>query len=259
MRLAETQAAIRNAVIADEGVSGLPLKGGVNPLRRLAIHRRHYHASLAAALTTKFPATAWLMGPPDFSAAAAAYVRANPPAAPCIAEYGEGFPAFIAGWPASARAPYLAEVAAADWHLGRVSIAVDAPALSINALAPLPAAELEHVRFVLQPGLRFLAVEWAVDTLIALRLGGEPPAALELRPEKLWLEFSGARGIFRINRLDAGTFAFRRALADGAPLGEAAARGLAASPDYDVGAALASVFADGLVIGTRHPLLRAGP
>ena len=96
LSLAETQLWIRRAVV-DGDTAGIPpqLIGGRNPRRRLAIHQRHYRSSLVAAIRTKFPATAWLLGMPFLDEAAQEFVRQHPPATPCIAEYGEEFPAFF--------------------------------------------------------------------------------------------------------------------------------------------------------------------
>src|SRR6516165_6511530 len=106
--LAETQLWIRRAVV-DGDTAGIPpqLIGGRDPRRRLAIHQRHYRSSLVAAIRTKFPATAWLLGMPFLDEAAQEFVRRHPPATPCIAEYGEEFPGFLSTYLGAARAPYL--------------------------------------------------------------------------------------------------------------------------------------------------------
>src|SRR6516165_1172156 len=94
--LAEMQLRIRRAVVDGDTAGIAPLLiGGRDPGQRLAIHQRHYRSSLVAAIRTKFPATAWLLGMPFLDEAAKQFVRQQPPAAPCIAEYGEEFPRFI--------------------------------------------------------------------------------------------------------------------------------------------------------------------
>jgi hypothetical protein len=188
------------------------------------------------------------MGSAEFALAAAAYVHAHPPTAPCIAEYGEGFPDFVARLPISERAHYLAAVARADWHLGQVSIAIAEEPLAIEALAAMAQEELWVARLKLQPGLRFLATEWPIDSLVALHLNGNPPEQFVLENSPVGLQFRGARGAFSVERLDPATFAFRCALKDGATLGEAAEKGVAARGDFDPGGALASLFAAGLVV-----------
>src|SRR5947209_3436575 len=86
--LLEMQRRMRDAVVADQAAGALLplLTGGRDPSARLAIHRHHYQASLTRAILDKFPAVSWLAGERFATAAAQAFARAHPPAAPCIAE-----------------------------------------------------------------------------------------------------------------------------------------------------------------------------
>ena len=69
--LADMQLRIRHAVVDGDTATIAPLLiGGRAPERRLAIHQRHYRSSLVAAVRTKFPATAWLLGMPFLDEAA---------------------------------------------------------------------------------------------------------------------------------------------------------------------------------------------
>ena len=95
--LADLEGMLARAVISgDSAPAAAALVGGLDPRERLAIHLRHYQTSLTAVLREKFPASAWLVGADLVTAAACAYVRAHPPRQPCIAEYGSGFPRFLA-------------------------------------------------------------------------------------------------------------------------------------------------------------------
>ena len=138
--LADVQQRIRDAVVTGDAASAASLfVGGKDAGRRLAIHLRHYRASLATAVLGRFPATGWLVGSPLLEEAAAQFVREHPPSAPCIAEYGQRFPQFLAGWPGMERVSYLREFAELDWHLGRLSVAIDLPAVTraeVAAIAP---------------------------------------------------------------------------------------------------------------------------
>src|SRR4051812_32510694 len=96
--LSALQGRLRDAVVAEtvDDVDGRDfarlLVGGRNPQARLAIHRRHYEASLVAAIMEKFPAAIWLTGAAFMTEAARVFVRRHPPRAPCIAQYGAAFP-----------------------------------------------------------------------------------------------------------------------------------------------------------------------
>ena len=63
MSLAELQQRFRNAIVTgDAGCVASLLVGGVDPRVRLAIHQRHYEASLVRAILERFPASQWLVG-----------------------------------------------------------------------------------------------------------------------------------------------------------------------------------------------------
>jgi hypothetical protein len=91
---------------------------------------------------------------------------------------------------------------------------------------------------------------WPVDELVQLRLAASAPEQLTFAPQQTWLELRGARGRFTLRRLGPGAFAFRARLCAGDGLGLAAETALGLEPSFDVGAALAALFAEGLV--TNH-------
>src|ERR1700676_941866 len=121
LTLAETQAGIRDAVVAGNAADvALVLVGGAPREHRLAIHQRHYRASLTRALVERFPATVWLVGSELVAHAATVFISKHPPSRPCVAEYGDGFPRYLGADPAAGSVPYLAQFAELEWHLGRL-------------------------------------------------------------------------------------------------------------------------------------------
>jgi hypothetical protein len=249
LSLAETQLWIRRAVV-DGDAAGIPpqLIGGRDPRRRLAIHQRHYRSSLVAAIRTKFPATAWLLGMPFLDEAAKQFVRQQPPAAPCIAEYGEEFPRFLSTYLGGARVPYLCSFAELEWHLGQVAIAVDQPALALDAFSTVEINTLMDTSLMLQAGLRYLHASWPVDGLMKLYLTDTAPSEYPLAPADVWLEVRGARGEFQINRLNAAEFVFRKAVLDRQSIGNAAQRALDTNAEFDAGQAFTTLVNGGYVI-----------
>src|SRR4051812_44951384 len=100
IRIYDLQRRMRNAIVAEHPATDeiAPfLVGARDPRARLAIHRRHYEASLVTALTDKFPAVTWLAGAAFMTEATRAFVHRHPPSMPCIAEYGADFPDFLIG------------------------------------------------------------------------------------------------------------------------------------------------------------------
>lgn len=245
--LAETQARFGAAIIERETDGFAPLlKGGRDPLERLAIHQRHFESSLTTALIQHFPAMEWLVGTAPMAEAAASFVRRHPPAAPCIAEYGEGFPRWLAARAAPGTAPWLHAVGEIEWRVGRAAVSIDHDPVPISALAGIDPERLPDIRLTLQPGLSYLSADWPADDLLKLFLSESTPESYALDPLPVRLEIVGARGAFSMTRLGSPDFLFRQAIRAGESLGEAAGRA-AGEKDFAAGPALAAVFADGLV------------
>jgi hypothetical protein len=241
--LADAQRSLRQAVVEGRCLEGLPpLVGGRYPHARLAIHQRHYQASLVSALRSRFSATEWLIGSPPLIEAARGFVREHPPAAPCIAEYGAAFPAWLTAAPIARRVPFLGDFAELDWQLGRVSTETDRSPLPFDALKRLPPDALTDVALRLQTGLHYLRSPWPVDEVMTLYVTQTEPGQEPLQPAAVRLEVRGARGSFRCTRLDEGEFQFRSALHRGDTLGAAAARAMEADEQFDPGRALAALF-----------------
>lgn len=253
LSLAETQARFRAALDGD-GRGVLPLLGRVpDAAARFAIYQRHHSQSLVRHLRGRFPTVEWLLGSDAMGHLAGAFIVAQPPVAPCMAEYGEPFPAFVAGSEAGQRFAYLAPAAHLDWWLGQTAVATDRPALAIDALAATPPAELPDLRLLLQPGVRHFEADWPVDELVQLRIGDQPPQSYRLEPLGISLEITGARGAFRIVRIERTTLIFRASLTAGGSIGAAAEAAFEADCAFDAGAALASVFSAGLVCAVLPP------
>jgi hypothetical protein len=248
--LVDLQRSFASAMTSGDGAAFAGyLRGGHAAGARLAIHLRHYATSLSAALCDKFPASAWLAGAELVREAAGAYARLHPPRQPCIAEYGRDFPQFLARRPRAARLAYLASFAELEWAAGQASIAVDAPPLSWAELAARGAERLVDSNLALQPGLRYVRSDWCIDELMQTYLSGVAPERFVLLDCVTPIEVRGARDTLRLTRLDAGTFAFRAAIAAGRTIGEAADAALGIDARLDPGDALRALVDAGLVTG----------
>lgn len=245
--LSETQSAFRMAVVDREHPTPPMLVAPASSTARLAIYRRHHFESLVRHLTGRFPTVEWMLGTPRFIALAEPFIRLSPPSAPCMAEYGEDFGGFLNRHAPAGTSPYIADIARLDWLLGNAAIAVEMPPVAIAALSAWPADRLPDLSLRLQPGVSYLASGWPIDDLVRVRLDERQPEQLEFLARAVALEVRGARGQFGIGRLDRAEFEFRSALQGRISLGAAIERGLSADPDFDVSAALATLFAAGLV------------
>ena len=253
--LAETQLRFRNAVVQGDtqhiGSLASLLVGGGSPEKRLIVHQRNYQQSLVDALLIKFPATGWLLGTQNLAEAAIRFVREHPPQAPCIAEFGTGFPDFLSQCPLSGRAPYAGRFAELEWYIGKVAIAVSGLPVTVEELSSIDVEALTDTLLELQPGLHYLTAPWPVDELMKLYLSENAPDRFELSAAEVRIEVRGARGKFHLCRLDPAEAAFRKAISEGCSIVNAAGAALEVSAGFDPGSALVALIAAGLVTGIR--------
>jgi hypothetical protein len=187
LTLADIQAGIRDALVNGNSAAVAPvLLGGSRPEQRLAIHQRHYVASLTRALVERYPATVWLLGSELVTHVASQFIREHPPSRPCIAEYGDEFPRYLGANPAADALPYVAQFAELEWHLGRLALATEGSA-----------------------NVQYIHLAWTLDELIGFYLADSAPEAYTLRREDVWLEIVGLRGELRMKRLSEEEFARR--------------------------------------------------
>ncbi len=247
--LSETQAAVRTAVVtSDLASAGSLLIGGAEPTRRLEIHRRHYHASLIETLHGRFPGVAWLIGDEAVIGAAAEFVASAPPTVLCMAEFGGLFPAWLGSRPTLSHIPYLAEFAALEWEVGRVSVAISHPSLDVSWLKTQDPATLGEQRLRLQPGAAWITARHNVDELVRAFLAGTAPAQFTLVRSDRWIEVRGTRGDVDVRAIPAGDWHFRHALARGGSIEDAAGVALDADRSWDPGVALVHLLSEGLAV-----------
>lgn len=251
--LVETQRRMRDAVVTRDAAGiAATLPGGLEAARRFAIHRRNYETSLVTALLTKFPATVWLVGSRFVAEAAAQFIHEQPPKTPCISEYGDRFPQFLSALPGSERVPYLRDFATLEWQLVQASIAIDSPFLNAEDLWARAGGRLFDSVLTLQGGLRLVRVSWPVDELMELYLAEAAPDHFEMSPCDLTIQVDGARGEFRVGRLDRADFEFRELIVKRRSIGDAAERALDVDADFDPGHALGRLAAEKLITGIER-------
>jgi len=253
--LAEMQLRFHNAVVQGDtqhvGFLASLLIGGRSPEKRLIVHQRNYRQSLVDALLIKFPATGWLLGTQLLTEAATRFIRQYPPQAPCIAEFGAGFPDFLSQCTVAERAPYAREFAELEWYVGKVAIAVSGMPVTFEELSSIDAEALLDTTLELQPGLHYLSASWPVDELMKLFLGESIPDRFELSPAEVRIEVRGARGEVHLCRLDLAEATFRKAISEGYSIGDAADAALEVSAGFDPGKALARLIAAGVIKAIR--------
>jgi hypothetical protein len=248
----DVQVAVRAALLADEavGLDDVVLADGLSAAARLRLYRHHVLTTLTEALRGAYPVVARLVGDGFFAYAADRYVRDEPPAGPCLFEYGSTFPAFLAAFPPARSLEYLPDVARLEWALQAARHAHEPPALDAEPLRGVPPADAARLTLRLHPALSLLRSSWPIDRIWrANQPGADPDATVDLAAGGVWLEVRRLEDEPAFRPLDPAVYAFRAALAEGRPLGAAAEAALAADPAFDLTLALHELFRDGLAVG----------
>ncbi len=95
---------------ADGAVLASVLGDGLAPAARIGIYRNHVFSTLTDALKATYLVVCRLVDARFFAYAADRYIRAEPPAGPCLFEYGESFPEFLAEFEPCRHLEYLPDV-----------------------------------------------------------------------------------------------------------------------------------------------------
>ncbi len=254
--LSELERGFARALVADadEAVLGAILGDGLAPAARLRIYQTHVFTTLTAALKATYPVVCRLVDERFFAYAADRYVRECPPAGPCLFEYGESLPGFLAAFPPCGHLVYLPDVARFEWAINRALHAADAAAIEPRRLGDVPAGDVAGLVLTLDPSASYLASPWPVDRVWrANQPGADPDAIVDLAAGGTRLEIRrlGDDVVFR--RLEADTYAFRSTLAAGHDLEQAVEAARAAGPEFHLARALRELLDEALVVGLSAP------
>lgn len=245
------QAAFARALLdpALPAPSDLLAWNGSDPAARLAVYRNNVVMSLLGVLADTFPVTRELVGDAFFRDMGRAFVRAQPPTGPVMAEYGAGFPDFIRGFEPAQALPYLPDVARLE-SLRLVALhAADAAPLFAADIAPRLAAtaDLTGWRLRLHPSFAVLRSDHAAVSIWAAHQGVGDLAAIDpSASETAWV----LRRDLDVDVIPvtAAAGAFSAALLAGQPLGAALDAVAAQGLTLDVPATLAALIRHGALV-----------
>ena len=234
------------AALQDPAAPVPPLFAPCDAPARFAVYRNNSAIAAIEALKSQFPTVLRLVGDEAFRGAARAFARKTPPTSPVLAEYGEEFPDFLAGFlerHGGTEVPYLPDIARLDRAALQALRAPETEPCPLARLDALDPAALVVARVKLHPSLGLVASDWPLLALRDPRAGaiadGRGGAILVLRPD----------AETRLMALAPGAAAFLSACGAGATLGEAAEAGETAEPGFDFGQTLVALTQAGAFAG----------
>jgi hypothetical protein len=226
---------------------------GVTPAARMQIYRHHVLASLTTTLSTTYPVVCRLVGSGFFAYATDAYIRRDPPARPCLFEYGAAFADFLATFPPCAGHPYLTDVARLEWAMNVALHAEDATPIAPARLASVPSEAVGRLTFKLDPSAVWLRSPWPVDRIWRSNQSGvDDEVLVDIAAGAVQLEIRRhADDVVTMRGLEPAVFAFRSALGAGASLGTAADRAMTEDASFDLTEALRALLGEALLVKFR--------
>ena len=144
--------------------------------RGLQAYQANGHALAERSLRAAYPVIGMMLGANSFNALARDLWHRQPPERGDLAHWGDALPAFLAASEQLADAPYLADVARAEWALHRAAFAADAqpdPA----SFARLSSEDPETLCLALAPGVCIVTSGFPVASLVLSHLQASPTLA----------------------------------------------------------------------------------
>lgn len=251
-----TQAVLAAALLDPQAPcpSFLRAWNGADPARRLAVHRNNVVSSLVDALADTFPVAQALLGKDFFRAAAAVFVREQPPRSPLLAYYGGGFPAFLESFAPVRDLAYLADVARLEFARVEAFHAADAEPLKASGLGDIAGSgeRAGELRLVTHPSLRLVTSAHPVAAIWAAHQGIGELEDVDLGCAESVLVLRPALEVLVVP-CDAGTAAFARCLQQGRTLSDSAQHAAGAAADLDLAATLSLLMAHGAITAILPP------
>lgn len=240
---ARWQAALLELIAQQEQMPDIAL--GLNPAG-LAVYRNNYRVGLIETLNMIYPVCGQIVGAEFMTGLAREYSKRYASHSGNLHRYGDSFGTFLQDFPPAQALPYLADVARLEWAVHRSYYAIDQSPLPATALIGVAAEQYGQLHFTLCTASALLVSPWPVVTIWQ---GHQPGHALQVNL------YSGGEaalvhrraGLVSVTPLSPGMAALLQALQQKQALADAAEQALHAETGFDLQAALAQLFADGLL------------
>lgn len=218
----------------------------ISAIQRIGVHRNHVAHSLAAALEATFPTVHAVVGQAFFGVLARAFVARSLPIQPVLAEYGDGFAAFVEGFAPADSLPYLGDVARLDWALNVAFHRSPGERLAISDLAAIPADRMPGLTLKLVTGATIVRSRFPIDRIWRISQPGVASERVDLN--------AGGACLLVLRRVDDAAFVdlsdaeatFVAAVDRGATLEGAARESFVVDTDFDLSAAFARLVEVGI-------------
>ena len=224
---------------------------GAHPNRGLQAYQANGHMLAERALLAAYPVLAQMLGPQSFADLARAFWHAHPPLRGDVAQWGAALAEYVAGSVQLQDAPYLPDVARAEWALQGCATAANRNA-DLGTLVLLTTEDPKALRLELAPGLAAMRSDWPLASLLLAHREGQPALAdvAEQLQDRIAQDVVVWRAGLqpRLRQALPGEVALLHGLLSGRPLEPA----LDAAPALDFSQWLPLAVQSGLVLGASR-------
>jgi hypothetical protein len=192
----------------------------VTPPANLAVYRNNVAITFRETLERCYPVVLQRVGADYFRQLVHFYRERYPSRSGDLHWVGRDFAPFLAAHLAGGEYAWLADLAALEWAREEAAVAAERAPVGVESLAGVPADELEHLTFELQPSLRLVGSPFPIFRVWrANQQRDAPPVDQSVGPEHVLVRIQ--RESVEMQRIAADCFAFLSALERGADLGTA--------------------------------------
>ena len=168
----------------------------LNPLQRIDIYRRGYHARLIECLVDDYPVLQHALGEDGFETLCRAYIAAHPSNGPSLNYFGRHMADFCRAQPLPDPG-FASDLATLEWAIVLCIHAQTVPAIGLEALAQVPPERWPGARFSLNPSLRILRLDYPANSYLQGYRQRRSPVVPGLRPTVVAVYRTG-RSVWRL-------------------------------------------------------------
>jgi hypothetical protein len=162
--------------------------GRASGAQRAEVYAEAYRLRLVEALAADYPALRARLGEDEFAALGRVYAKVYPSRYASIRWFGRDLGQFLREDSEHRERPEVAELAAFEWALSEAFDAAEAPVVSPEALAALPAACWPDLRIRFHPALRRIEIRFNTpEVWRALNRQDSPLPFEALKQSQAWI------------------------------------------------------------------------
>ncbi len=137
----------------------------VSARERLGVYCDAYFLRILESLGSDFPTLKEFLGDKNFRHLIADYLKDHPSRFKNISLIGERLPKFVSRHPLNRKFGFLADLSRLEWEVLSCLYRDRLSPLNLESLRQIPEKSWPKARFILDPSVRFIELDWDVDRL----------------------------------------------------------------------------------------------